>query len=287
MFAAVAGSTGAAVGNATIVDLGGKTVIVDTFMTAQAAEELRTAAVDLTGRSAFLAVNTHWHADHTRGNQVFHDVPIVATRATVALIVANAPHDLVVYEEEIDGYLASWRAKTESEDATERAMARRRLAGLEQIKISIPGFHLILPNVLIDDRLVLAGDRDLEILTYGGGHTDSDSFGWLRSERTLIAGDLCWTRIHPRIDDGHPSSWADILDRIVQLEPAIVISGHGVPAGPEVPAALAPYFRAVHAMVKEVRGGADPASVAVPKGSEEWDGQERLREGLRVLASKK
>src|SRR3990170_2325080 len=282
--AAVAGSTGAAVGNATIIDTGHKTVVVDTFMTAQAAEELRTAVTDLTGRSAFLAVNTHWHADHTRGNQVFADVPIASTRMTVELIVANAPTDFIAYEDEIDGYLATLREKLESEDPAQRALAERRIAGLEQLNVSIPGFSLTLPSLLIDDRLVIAGERDLEILTYGGGHTNSDTFVWIPSERLLVSGDLCWTRIHPRIQDGHPSEWADILDRVILLDAAIVIPGHGTPAGPAVPAELVPYFCSVAAMIDEVRAGADPNTLPLPASSETWDGPERLRTGLAVLA---
>ncbi|MFH1104461.1 MAG: MBL fold metallo-hydrolase [Actinomycetota bacterium] len=282
--AAVADITGAAVGNATIIDTGSKTVVVDTFMTAQAAAELRKAAVDLTGRSAFLVVNTHWHGDHTSGNQVFADAVIVSTRTTLDLMVANAPADLTAYEAEVDGYIASFRAKLESPNDSERALAKRRIAGLEQLRQAIPGFRLTLPDVLVDDRLVITGGRDLQVITYGGGHTDSDTFVWMPAERLLVSGDLCWTRIHPRIHDGHPAAWAAILDRVLDLNPVTVIPGHGSPAGSEVPAALAPYFRLVDAMVDKVRAGADPASLPLPAGSEGWDGPERLRDGLATLA---
>ncbi len=59
--AAVSDIAGAAVGNAAIIDLGDKTLVIDSFMTAQAARELRTEVTRLTGRSAFMLVNTHWH----------------------------------------------------------------------------------------------------------------------------------------------------------------------------------------------------------------------------------
>lgn len=284
--AAVADITGAAVGNATIIDTGSKTVVVDTFMTAQAAAELRKAAVELTGRSAFLVVNTHWHGDHTSGNQVFADAVIVSTRTTLDLMVADAPADLTAYEAEVDGYIASFRAKLDSSDEAERALAKRRIAGLEQLRQAIPGFRLTLPDVLVDDRLVITGGRDLQVITYGGGHTDSDTFVWMPAERLLVSGDLCWTRIHPRIHDGHPAAWAAILDRVLDLNPVTVIPGHGSPAGSEVPEALAPYFRAVDSMVDEVSTGADPASLPLPAGSEGWDGPERLRDGLKVLAER-
>jgi len=285
--AAIAGSTGAAVSNATIIDTGRQTVVVDTFQTAQAAAELRNAVADLTGRSAFLVVNTHWHSDHTSGNQVFADAAIASTRTTLDLIVANAPADLAEYEEEIDGYLASLRVELESGDEAARAQSRRRIAGLEQIKHAAPGFRLTLPNVLFDDRLEIAGDRTVEVLTYGGGHTDSDAFVWLPEERVLASGDLCWTRLHPRIVDGHPASWAEILERIIPLDPAVVIPGHGKLAGPEVPAELARYFRAVATMADEVRAGADPSGLPLPEGSENWDGPERLRDGLKVMVGRR
>ncbi|OFW65910.1 MAG: hypothetical protein A2Z12_07980 [Actinobacteria bacterium RBG_16_68_21] len=284
--AAIAGTTGAAVGNATIIDTGRQTVVVDTFQTAQAAEDLRTAAGELTGRSAFLVVNTHWHSDHTQGNQAFGEAPIVSTRATLDLMVANAPTDLGAYEVEIDGYLASLTAQLESNDEAAQETIRRRIAGVEQIKLAAPGFRLTLPTVLFDDRLVITGDRTLEVLTYGGGHTDSDVFVWIPGDRLLVAGDLCWTRIHPRVVDGHPKKWAEILEGINLLSPAVVIPGHGKVAGPEVPAELAPYFRHVAAMVDDVRTGADPASLPLPEGSERWDGPERLRVGLEELAGR-
>ena len=47
-------------------------------------QRLRQVAEQLTGRSVFMLVNTHWHGDHTYGNQVFADVSIVATESTSA-----------------------------------------------------------------------------------------------------------------------------------------------------------------------------------------------------------
>ena len=71
VYACVAGASQAAVGNAAIVDTGARTIVVDSFMTTVGAAELRLVAEQLTGRSVFMLVNTHWHGDHTFGNQVF------------------------------------------------------------------------------------------------------------------------------------------------------------------------------------------------------------------------
>lgn len=284
--AALAGKSGAAVGNAAIVDTGSKTIVVDTFMTAQAAKELRAAARALTGRDAYLAINTHWHGDHVGGNQVFADLPIVATRPTLELMIADAPADLSAYEAEIDGYLATFRPKLDSDDEAERALAVRRVAGLEQIKAAIPGFRLTLPDLLVDGRLVIEGERTVEVLGYGPGHTDSDVFVWLPEEGAVVAGDLAWNAVHPKIEDGHPAEWATVLDRMLALEPAHVVPGHGRSGGREIVEAMLPYMRSVVGLLEEVRAGADPESVAVPPGSGEWDGPARLHTGLRLLAGR-
>lgn len=284
--AVLAGRTGATIGNAAIVDTGSKTLIVDTFMTRQAAAELKVAARDVTGRGAFLVVNTHWHGDHVRGNQVFDDVPIVATPRTLELMIADAPADLAAYEAEIDRYLATFRERLESDDDAERKLAARRIANLEQIKESVPGFRLTLPDVLIDGRLMIEDERSVEIATLGGGHTDSDVFLWLPEDRALVAGDLCWNAIHPRIEDGHPGDWVAVLERLVAFDPEHVVPGHGHSGGKEVVEAMVPYMRAVTSLLEEVRSGADPDAVAVPSGSESWDGPARLHGGLGVLAAR-
>ena len=171
--AAIAGDTGAAGANAAIIDTGRQTVVVDTFQTAQAAEELRTAAVQLTGRQGLLVVNTHWHSDHTQGNQAFAADAIVSTRTTLELMVADAPADLAEYEAEIDGYLAGTRLQLESDEEAVRAAARRRLSALDQLKQAAPGFRLTLPNLLIDDRLEIAGDGVMS--TTGNSASSSSS----------------------------------------------------------------------------------------------------------------
>ncbi|MCK9910301.1 MBL fold metallo-hydrolase, partial [Microbacteriaceae bacterium K1510] len=83
LYAAIAVPGTGSLGNAGIVDLGDATLIVDTFGSIQAAEDLRLAAEQLTGRPAAYVFNTHWHGDHTYGNQVFADTArFIATSKT-------------------------------------------------------------------------------------------------------------------------------------------------------------------------------------------------------------
>ena len=71
VYAAVGISGSASHSNAGIVDLGDRTLVFDTFVTPRAAEDLRVAAEHLTGRAVTCVINSHSHADHCCGNQVF------------------------------------------------------------------------------------------------------------------------------------------------------------------------------------------------------------------------
>src|SRR3990172_6492741 len=71
VYAAIASGSGAATCNAGIVDLGDRTLVFDPFLTPKAAHDLRVAAEQLTGRSVSIVINSHYHNDHIRGNQVF------------------------------------------------------------------------------------------------------------------------------------------------------------------------------------------------------------------------
>jgi cyclase len=271
----------ASIGNAAIVDAGGgKTIVIDTFMTQVAAAELRQAAEALTGNSVFLAVNSHWHSDHVSGNQVFDDVPIVSTRQTRDEIAKTAPADAAAWEPEIDAAITRLEAAVADGDSA----APGSLTVQRQFKAHVSGFQMTLPNLLIDGNLVVEGERRVEIMTLGRGHTVSDTVVWLPHDKVVVTGDLCWRGIHPRTQDGFPADWATYAEALITLGPKHVIPGHGAPGGLEALTSLPSYFRAVATMVEEVRTGADPAGFDAPEGSADWGGLARFHNGLRLLA---
>jgi len=97
---------GGAAGNAAIVDLGGSTLVFDTGMTPQAGAELRRAAEEVAPVS--VVVNSHWHADHIRGNQAFPGTEIVATTRTKELIETRGIERLAEHKAfDVEAYLAS------------------------------------------------------------------------------------------------------------------------------------------------------------------------------------
>ncbi len=80
VYAGIAKPGGLASGNAGFIVGDGGVLIVDTFFTPVAVEELISEIGKLTGQPIKYAVNTHYHLDHTGGNQVLaaRNVPIIA-----------------------------------------------------------------------------------------------------------------------------------------------------------------------------------------------------------------
>jgi cyclase len=290
--ALIASPGGTAVSNAAIIDLGDRTLVFDAFQTLQAADDLLTATRALTGRSAAIVVNSHWHSDHITGNQVFQEADILSTAATVELIAANNPADRDTLAREIEERLeAARRAVETAQDDESRARAQRALRIAGNLQAGLPRFRLTLPNKVITDRMVVPGEgRTVEILSYGGGHTQSDVFAHLPAEGIIVAGDLLFAGLHPYVLDGDAASWAAILERIAGLGASSWVPGHGRLADAGDAAALAGYLRALSAIVTQAASdGLDVDAIAalpVPPGSETWEGRFRFAPSVQALVER-
>src|SRR5512143_1947328 len=114
VYAAIATDGGAAISNAGIVDLGGRTLVYDTFMTPQAGRDLRLAATQLTGREPELVVNSHYHNDHIWGNQAFGPATLfVSSAQTLKLMHTSGVEELQWAREVSARRLAEARAQSE------------------------------------------------------------------------------------------------------------------------------------------------------------------------------
>lgn len=242
VFAAIATEGGAAYSNAGIIDLGDQTLIFDTFETPIAAQDLKTAAEQLTGRPASCVIISHGHNDHWLGNQVFPDhTPIITThktRSEMSMFAENIKEmqeNPALLEEMIQGY--EERLKTESDErqraSLQKAISRDRY-GLE----ALPTLELRFPNQTFDGKIVFYGTRrKAELLTQGGGHTESDCYLVLPAERLTFMGDLGFFQCQPFMGYCNPELWKAQLDGMERSDFETFIPGHG-PLGTKADIAL-------------------------------------------------
>lgn len=230
VYAAIAAEGGGAVCNAGIVDLGEQTLVFDTFQTPQAARELRAAAEQLTGRAVTYVVNSHWHGDHVHGNVVFAPETIfIATGKTRELMQTRSVEELADDHKTLGSYLES----LEQQIAQEQHEARRAslIAWLETNRdyaAVLPTLEIRLPMLTFEDRMVFHGaGRTVELLSYGGGHTQSDALLYLPEERVAFLGDLLFVQCHPWLPGGDMEQWQRILQQVERLNIARAVPGHG------------------------------------------------------------
>jgi glyoxylase-like metal-dependent hydrolase (beta-lactamase superfamily II) len=286
VWAALAKDGGAAMSNAGIVDLGGTTLVFDTSFTPQAGSELRRAAEQLTKHPVKFVMNSHYHSDHIRGNQVYPAATVVSTSRTRDLIDTRGrdelKDDLAHAAGKVTAYQAALaRAKTEEE----RRDAEYWLALYRGVVATLPSIRLRLPDLTFESRQVFHGRaRSAELITYGGGHTPSDAFLFLPAERIAFMGDLILIDNHPYLPDGDPDEWLKILDRLEELPITRIVPGHGPVGGAEAVPVVRGYITAVQRVAADlVRSGRRPEDAVMPEAFRSWRFGNYFPDNIRFL----
>jgi cyclase len=275
IYHAVATPGSGSLGNAGIIDLGGQTLIFDTMMTSAAARDLRAAAVRLTGRAPRYVVNSHLHIDHTIGNSVFDEATIIATTQTAALITAENEaflRELREHGAEMDAQVRA-EAAAASDPAVRRDLEQQAddyLALLREANQtrSRP------PDLTFESRLTIHGARrQAQLISWGGGHTPSDTVLYLPTERVLFSGDLIFHRHNASIDRGDPAEWLRILGEMARMDIATLAPGHGEVASQAAIAEQRDYLDAMlaRALQKVEAGETDERIAATPLPAEYRD----------------
>ena len=275
-------------GNVGIVALGERTLVFDTFLTPAAARSLRSAAEALTGQPVAYVVNSHYHMDHIHGNTVFADATIIATEKTRERIATRGVEILAEARRHPE-YPASLDAEIASAPTPElRADLVAMQGDYRALDAALPELTLRLPDITFERRLTLHGsERSVEILSYGGGHTSSDTFLLLPAERVAFLGDLLGARTHPSFGQANLEQWDRILERIEALDIETVVPGHGPVGTLADVAALRRYLTDCETLVREaiVRGetAEQIAALLPPAAYADWDARTIFADNLRHL----
>lgn len=229
VYAGIARSGGLASGNAGFVVGDDGVLIVDTFFTPVALAELITEIEAQTQLPIRFAVNTHYHLDHTGGNQVLtaRGVPIIA-HDNVAIWQTTKNKRFLRAPEELEKLKAD-AAKKLSELPDDQKDKRvpleaqlRRLNALQSIKLTNPTVTFSSGSV----HLYL-GKREVVLFSLPG-HTGGDVLAYVPDANVLFTGDMGWSKTLPNLVDATVSDWISSLDKILKDYPtAKFVPGHG------------------------------------------------------------
>ena len=208
-------------------------LILDTHLRPSYARELLEEVKKLTPLPVRYVVNSHWHNDHTQGNQAYFNafprgVEFLSHTNTRRDILGKAIPSIREQLQTLPGQLQKMEQKlaaaTEEKDRAQlRTQVENTRAYLEELK----QIEISLPTITFDRSLILHKDgREIRILYFGRGHTAGDVVLFLPKERVVVTGDLLTGGI-PFYRDAYPSDWIPTLKAVASLDFDQVIPGHG------------------------------------------------------------
>lgn len=237
----------------------GKILIDTTSSPAEARSLIEAVEADID--DVRLVINTHFHSDHTWGNQVFR-CPILAHRLCLERMQANLKNEWS--GEELWAYLAE-QEKTNPEKAAGLRMM------LEELEITPPS------QVFDESFEGQLGGVQFEVI-HLGGHTPDLSVVWLPENRVLFASDLIFQGRYPYIFDADIPAWIHQLDRLLEFEAEAIIPGHGVRCGEAEIRVLQEYLQSTWDLVGEhIRLGHSPKETAADKAFPRFPGEKYER----------
>jgi len=232
-----------AFGNCAVVVNRDDVLVVDGSMRPSWARDLVLQIQRMTDKPVRYVVNTHWHPDHTQGNQAYLEaygpsVEFIAQHLTdeditgkelpyIQQTIADLPGQIAKMEKSLaDGKDAEGKPLAETARAgLEKQIADQKAYLAELQRVRIPPRTLTFEHSL---RLHKPGGRTIEILNFGRGHTRGDAVIYLPAEKVVVTGDLFTSGI-PFYRDSYPSHWVGVLEAIDKLDWTAAIPGHGDP----------------------------------------------------------
>lgn len=238
--------------NASIIDLGGVSVIFDTFVNIDAARELRQLCRELTGRDASYVINSHSHADHTAGNCIFNDAAIISSHVVYdQLLITKVEYEKEKssYQKEIDEIESVLPSKTNN---TELANMENSLFFLKNL--NKPGVEFRVPDITFDRELIIHGkNRRLQLTAFEAAHSRGDAIATLPDCGVCFMGDLLFKGMHPWLGKGEPEPFLRALHGIMNTDNSIFVPGHGALAEKEDIVLEIQYIHELMELVKSKR----------------------------------
>ena len=214
--------------NAGLITGDDESLLVDTLfdlrLTAEMLEQMR--ATTPAAERIRTVVNTHANGDHCYGNALLGDAEIVSTARCAEEMLQLPPATMAALLRSADSLGAAGQ------------FVHRIFA-----PFSFEDVPLAVPTRTFEQRLDLhVRGRTVSLIEVGPAHTDGDAVVSLAEEGIVFTGDILFHGGHPIVWAGPLSNWIAACDRILALEPVVVVPGHGPLAEPAAVADLKGYF---------------------------------------------
>lgn len=238
-FIAPQSNSGVVQGNCTFIIGEDSVLVFDTGQFPSLAKRMVEDIKKITPKPVRFIVNSHWHFDHNWGNGVFRaaypGVAIISTEFTRELIASEGPKYIEKQPainskqaENLRKLIADGNFPDGRPISDERRRRMQRTADtLEHINLEFPFTVNTPPNVAFEKELTLdLGKREVQVFWLGRANTAGDAVLWLPDAKLLLAGD---TVVYPApfAFGSYISEWPVTLKKMMDLQPAIVIPGHG------------------------------------------------------------
>jgi cyclase len=229
VYARIVSADGDAVGNSGFVILDKSVLVFDTHFTPEAGAALLADIRAATAKPVRYVVNSHWHADHTHGNQMFADAQIIgsanARRDILQIDIPSLNRTLSITQSQLQK-LRQEMAKTV--DKSQLSRFHEQIKARADYVQTMSNLKVIPPVVVLDDSLTIQeGKQESRILFLGTGHTDGDVVLFLPEQKIAFTGDLFFNKAIPNVQDANILEWMKTLGEVVKLNADKFIPGHG------------------------------------------------------------
>jgi glyoxylase-like metal-dependent hydrolase (beta-lactamase superfamily II) len=198
--------------NAGLITGSGTSLLIDTLFDLRLTREMLERMRPVTANQPIQqAMNTHGNGDHWYGNDLLPDgIPIVATQNALEEMQALPP--------------ATFHALTSAELEPELARFVHHAFG----RFDFSGIEGRLPSVSFTDRHELrVGERPVSLIELGPAHTAGDAIAHVADAGVVFTGDLLFIEATPIMWAGPVANWLNACERILELDAAVLVPGHG------------------------------------------------------------
>jgi len=191
----------------------------------------------ITDKPIRFVANSHFHFDHSHGNQIFGpEVMVIAPdrnyerlSGSLGNVLQQQAYATQAAPALLQQRLDALKTQPLATDPQQLAMQQRQIAALELRIVQEKEIKPTPPNVTFSTRMTIhSGSREIQLLYLGRGHTDTDLFVYLPKERIVCTGDMMESGLS-YLNDAWVNEWPAALEKLAALDFDTVLPGHGVP----------------------------------------------------------